>query len=96
MGDTATSYEYEILNLGNSRTIVLNEFIKSIEDILGEKAKIEFLPDQPGDVKTALANIDEAKQKIRHKPLASLRKGLTEMIEWYYAQASFIESQKGA
>jgi UDP-glucuronate 4-epimerase len=95
-GAVENSYEYEIFNLGNSRIIILSEFIKTIEEILGKEAKIEYLPDQPGDVKTTFADVGKAKQMLGYRPSVSLREGLTEMIEWYYAHASFFKSQAGA
>lgn len=38
------SFPYEIINLGNSNPMSLKYFIKIIEDELGVKAKLNFLP----------------------------------------------------
>ena len=41
---------YEVLNLGNDRTITLTRMIGELERALGARAIIERLPEQPGDV----------------------------------------------
>src|ERR1051326_1924654 len=41
---------YEIINLGESRTVELRELIKLLEKALGKNAEIEHQPMQPGDV----------------------------------------------
>jgi UDP-glucuronate 4-epimerase len=41
---------YDLFNLGESETIQLKELIAAIESALGKKAKINQLPEQPGDV----------------------------------------------
>src|SRR5690606_30029064 len=47
---------YEIMNIGNGSPVYLMDFIKAIEENLNKKAKIKFLPMQPGDVKTTYAD----------------------------------------
>ena len=37
---------YRIVNIGNSQSVQLMEFIKTIEEILGKKAIYNFLPMQ--------------------------------------------------
>jgi nucleoside-diphosphate-sugar epimerase len=41
---------YEVINLGNDRTITLRAMIDELERVLNVRAEIEQLPDQPGDV----------------------------------------------
>src|SRR5688572_9415527 len=51
----ATSYE--VVNLGNNRTVSLAEMVQALEDVLGVKATLERLPEQPGDVPQTWANV---------------------------------------
>ena len=49
----ALQYEgplFDIFNLGESQTIQLQDLIVAIENALGKKAKINQLPEQPGDM----------------------------------------------
>src|SRR6185436_12170192 len=41
---------YDLFNLGESETIELKDLIAAIEKAVGRKAKINELPEQPGDV----------------------------------------------
>jgi len=43
---------YHLYNIGNHNPVPLMEFIETIEDALGKKAKKEFLPMQPGELMT--------------------------------------------
>lgn len=74
---------YEILNLGESEPITLNEMIKTIEDVVGKKAIIERLPMQPGDVDRTYADISKAKQLISYNPQTSFKEGIKNFVEWY-------------
>jgi UDP-glucuronate 4-epimerase len=48
---------YEIINLGESRTIELRELVKLLEAALGKTARIRTMPEQPGDMKITYADI---------------------------------------
>ena len=86
VGAIEANHGYEIFNLGTARSTTLMEFILTIEDLLGKKARIELLPDQLGDVKKTLASIEKARQHLSYNPKVSLRQGLHETIEWYESE----------
>jgi UDP-glucuronate 4-epimerase len=74
---------YEIINLGNNKTISLKELIKTIEGILERKAIVEKLPEQPGDVPLTYADIDKAKCLLNYDPSTNLSDGIKEFIKWF-------------
>ena len=74
---------YEILNLGESKPITLNEMIKTIERALGKKAIINRLPMQPGDVDRTYADISKAKKLIGYNPRISFEEGIKNFVMWY-------------
>ena len=74
---------YKIFNIGNSNPIQLMTFIKAIEDSLGVCAKKNFLPMQPGDVPATSANTSLLEEWISFKPNTTVKKGISEFIEWY-------------
>ena len=55
---------YEILNLGESEPITLNQMIQEIENAVKKKAIIEKMPMQPGDVDRTYADISKAKKLV--------------------------------
>jgi len=74
---------FNIFNLGESKTIELNNLIKLIEDKLNKQAKIERLPEQPGDMKETYADITKAKRELGYNPSFTLQDGINEFITWY-------------
>ncbi len=75
---------FDIFNLGECQTIELRELIVAIENALGKKAKINQLPEQPGDVPLTCADISKAKKLLGYNPTTPLRVGLPKFIEWFH------------
>ncbi len=77
------NYPCEVFNLGNNKIENLMDVIKKIETELREKAKVEFLDIQLGDVEKTYANIDSEKSKIGYSPKVSINEGIPRFIDWY-------------
>ena len=80
---------YDVFNLGESETIQLKELISAIENVLGKKAKVNRLPEQPGDMPLTCADISKARKLLGYKPTTKLSEGLQKFIDW------FLRSQRG-
>lgn len=78
-----TELGYEIINLGESKTIKLLELISLIEDNLKKKAIIEWLPEQPGDVPVTFADIDKARRLLGYTPCVDIKEGVGRFAEWF-------------
>ncbi|MGL5051645.1 MAG: GDP-mannose 4,6-dehydratase [Fusobacteriaceae bacterium] len=74
---------YEIINLGESDAISLNNMIEVIEKTLNKKAVIDRLPMQPGDVKRTFASIDKAKDILGYNPSTKFENGIQKFVKWY-------------
>src|ERR1700736_4873903 len=74
---------FEIFNLGENETIQLRDLIAGIENALGEKAKINRLPEQPGDMPVTYADISKARKLLGYNPSTRLSDGLPRFIEWF-------------
>ena len=72
-----------IYNIGNNKPIKLMDYIDALEKALNKKAKINFLPLQPGDVPNTYANVTSLKNKFNYKPSTSVVEGVSKFIEWY-------------
>ena len=82
--DPATSRApWRIYNIGNNNPVQLMDYIKALEKTLGKKAKINFLPLQPGDVPDTYANVDNLKKKFNYKPSTSVISGVSNFVKWY-------------
>lgn len=82
----AKSVGYEIINLGGGGIPVsLNTLIGMLEDRLGKKAKIKYLPFHKADIMTTRADITKAGDLLNWKPRVSLEQGVDESVNWYLA-----------
>jgi UDP-glucuronate 4-epimerase len=77
-----TASDFEIINLGGSAANTLSQLIVGIEEILGKKAVINYLPDQPGDVPITFADVAKAQRLLGYSPATPLRQGLRRYVEW--------------
>ena len=75
---------YEIINLGNSTPIKLNQMIEVISKYLNVNPKIKYLPMQLGDVNITYADISKANRLIGYKPKITFEEGIKKYINWVY------------
>lgn len=75
---------FDVFNLGESETIQLKDLIITLEETLGRKATINYLPEQPGDVPLTCADISKARRLLGYRPATPLREGLPRFIEWFH------------
>lgn len=82
--DPATSYApYRLYNIGNNKPVELMKFINTLEDLIGKKAIIEYLPMQAGDVVATYADISDLQRDVGFNPSTSIEEGLEKFVRWY-------------
>jgi len=74
---------YDIFNLGNSDSIHLLDFIRILEEELGQKAEKNMMPMQPGDVAETMADIKKSKKLLGFSPKTPVREGIRKFVAWY-------------
>ena len=74
---------YEVINLGESRTVELNELISLLETELDTHATIDRQPPQPGDVPQTFADISKARALLGYDPKTQIEEGLRRFVEWF-------------
>lgn len=82
---------FEVFNIGNNYSITLRELISSVEKVVGKKAIIEQLPEQPGDVPKTFADISKAKELLGYSPTTTLHEGLIKFYDWFRANQAILE-----
>ena len=73
----------KVYNIGNNNPVPLKSFVEAIEEAIGIKAKIEYLPMQPGDVYRTYADISELQKDFGFTPKTDIRAGMKKFAEWY-------------
>ena len=74
---------YRLYNIGNNRPVELGRFIRTLEQCLGKKARMNMLPLQPGEVLVTCADVDDLMQDVGFRPCTSLEEGLRSFVRWY-------------
>ncbi|AEG15316.1 UDP-glucuronate 4-epimerase [Desulfofundulus kuznetsovii DSM 6115] len=77
-----TESQYEIINLGNNKTVSLLEMVRALEEVFGVKARLEILPPQPGDVPSTWANVENARRLLGFRPSTPFGEGLRSFAAW--------------
>ena len=80
---------YEIINLGGHETVTINELLLKIEERLGKKANIEYIPRHPADADANWANVDKARRLLGWQPQVTLDLGITALVDWYLENRSW-------
>jgi UDP-glucuronate 4-epimerase len=77
---------FQTINLGDSRTVALKELVRAIEKALGKEARLDWIPEQPGDVRRTCADIRRAGEKLGYVPRVPIEEGIFRFVEWYRAR----------
>jgi len=77
------NYKYEVFNLGNHRSEHLMDVIKLLEKYINKKAKIEYLPMQPGDIPVSYANIQKSEELLGYNPRINVNVGVKRFVKFY-------------
>ena len=74
---------YAIYNIGNHQAVELDEFIATLERLLGRRAIRSDQPMQPGDVPATFASIERLQALTGFAPRTPLAEGLARFVAWY-------------
>ncbi len=85
---------YEIFNFGSDNSVELMYVINLIENALGKKAIMKFLPRHPADVFATWAYIEKSKERLNWYPKTTIEEGIKKTVEWYLENREFVNSLK--
>ncbi|MEJ8472919.1 NAD-dependent epimerase/dehydratase family protein [Roseibium algae] len=74
---------WRVVNIGNSNSVQLNDFIAAIERATGRIAERNFMPMQAGDVPATWANADLLQSLTGYRPKTDVETGVTRFVQWY-------------
>ena len=79
----SSSAPYRVYNIGNSQPVMLMDYIKALENALGQTATKNMLPMQPGDVLDTSADTSALYKAIGYKPQTAVAEGVARFVAWY-------------
>ncbi|CUH82338.1 GDP-mannose 4,6-dehydratase [Tropicibacter naphthalenivorans] len=74
---------YRVVNIGNSKSERLLDFVEAIEDALGQKTTRNMMDMQPGDVPATWADASLLETLTGYRPQTDMRDGVARFVEWY-------------
>jgi UDP-glucuronate 4-epimerase len=87
---------YHIYNLGESQRISLASLIRCLEAEIGISAKVEEIPDQPGDVRTTWADISRSRRELDYDPRVPIQEGIRRFVSWLRERRSAAGRMEGS
>jgi len=78
----------EVFNLGNHRPVQLLYLIELLEKSLGQKAIMQMLPMQSGEVTHTFADIEKSTRLLNFHPSVPIEEGVPLFIDWFLSQKS--------
>lgn len=76
---------FKVYNIGNNHPEKLTDFVAILEQCLGRKAEVQYLPMQPGDVYQTYADVTELTRDFGFQPNTPLEEGLRRFTDWFKA-----------
>jgi nucleoside-diphosphate-sugar epimerase len=73
----------QIFNIGIDTTIPTQEAIRTVEDVIGQRAQVATAPRRPGDQLKTHANIGKARRILGYDPATPLKEGVEKTVAWY-------------
>lgn len=77
------SAPFRLYNIGNQDPVDLMRVIRLLEQALGRKAVLEFLPMQPGDMYATAADITDIHAAVGFAPATPIETGIARFAEWF-------------
>jgi nucleoside-diphosphate-sugar epimerase len=82
----------EIFNLGGgNKPLSIRSMISTIEEALGQTARIDFLPENKADMQDTSAEIAKARALLRWQPEIAPHDGLRRAVAWHQENAAWLD-----
>jgi UDP-glucuronate 4-epimerase len=73
---------FDIVNLGNSRAVTVNWFLKTIAEKVGKEARVVREPEQPGEVPLTCADTTKAERVLGFRSRTTVEEGIEHLVAW--------------
>ena len=74
---------YRVVNIGNSNSVRLLDFVDALEEVIGIPAHRNFLPMQKGDVPATWADASLLQSITGYRPQTDIRDGIAQFVAWF-------------
>ncbi len=74
---------YEIINLGRGEPVLMSDFVRIVEGLVGREALLDTPPAPASEPKVTFANVDKARRLLGYDPRTAVDEGLARLWAWY-------------
>src|SRR6056297_1001653 len=74
---------YRVVNIGNSKTVRLLDFVDALEEVIGIPAKRNMMDMQKGDVPATWADASLLHSLTGYRPQTDVRDGIAQFVAWF-------------
>ncbi|MDN4038057.1 NAD-dependent epimerase/dehydratase family protein [Massilia sp. YIM B02443] len=74
---------HAVFNIGNNQPVMVLDFVRTLERVLGVQAQLDFQPMQAGDVPATHADTSRLQEWVGYRPSTALETGLSHYRDWY-------------
>lgn len=85
---------YEIINLGRGEPVLLEDFIRLLEEQAGGKARLVPAPAPDMEMLYTYADISKARALLGYHPTVSVAEGIRRFLEWYHQRQARVASDE--
>jgi UDP-glucuronate 4-epimerase len=78
---------YQIINLGRGEPVLMIDFVKIVEMLVGRKALLSTPSAPASEPKNTFANINQARRLLAYNPQTAVADGLAKLWKWYQKEA---------
>ena len=82
---------YEVFNLGGHEVRTINQVIHMLEERLGRKAQVRYIPFNKADVLTNVADVSKARDLLGWQPQVSFEEGIDNLVAWYLQERAWVK-----
>ena len=83
--DRSRSAPWRVYNIGNSHRVQLMDYISALEKALDQKAVLDLMPMQDGDVPATEADVSALGEDFGYRPSIQVDEGIQRFVDWYLA-----------
>jgi len=81
----------EVLNVGSTGTITIQELAEHIVEATGADVEIEYADAKAADARHTQADVSRARELLGYEPTTSIREGVSRFVDWYRENREWYE-----
>jgi nucleoside-diphosphate-sugar epimerase len=84
----------KVFNIGTGGRTSLNQVLKTLSDISGNRLEAKYEPPRDGDIRDSQADISQAREYLGYDPQVMFEEGLQKTFDWYRSLPKRVAAEK--